>query len=209
MTVSPSSSSFVMVMVLPLSTLTTEKGGETEWEIGWEQRGKRRRRYQSNEVIWEPMITLLVLMLEKQPLVREPEPERNKEVRESDMEGWRAGRRWVNLLSVLHLCLMIHSIWPEPICPHCNTHTHSPTHTQLSTLHLIGLFSSLHCIKYLTKPIALERSLIRNQAVHSRMLLKSCCSKESKTPGLYKMRSTSTHLHLFSLVELISFQVFH
>lgn len=66
-----------MVIVRPLSTLTTVRGGESETERKVGGRGntkkKKRKAYQGNDVMREAMITLLMLMLAEQLLVREPE----------------------------------------------------------------------------------------------------------------------------------------
>lgn len=65
-----------MVIVRPLSTSTTVRGGESETERKVGGRGntkKKRKAYQGNDVMREAMITLLMLMLAEQLLVREPE----------------------------------------------------------------------------------------------------------------------------------------
>lgn len=88
-----------------------------------------------------------------------PEAARRKEASESDTAGWRegvgvGGRRRASLVSVLHLCLMIHSIWPQSICP--RSYSHLIHQAQPCTVPEIWLNRS-----------ALNGNLWRNKALHS------------------------------------------
>lgn len=114
------------------------------------------------------MITLLVLMLEEQPLVREPEPERHKVVRESDMDGMES-RPAASQPSVCPS-----SLFNDPkhlnrahlsSLPHAHSQSHTHTHTLSYLLYLPPLY------KLFNKAYCLKSNLIRNQVVHSRMLL--------------------------------------
>lgn len=67
-------------------------------------------RYQANEVIRDHDNSISVNVRGVANGKRAGKKKETQEVRASIMGGWRAGRIQANLLSVLHLCLMMHSI---------------------------------------------------------------------------------------------------